>query len=341
MKRRTALKRTAAAGVPLAAAVLKSGASGSGTVRAHDCSDSTTMTPGERHVVREAGENDGCCGWTIHTDYNWCLTFIGENRGDYEFGASTIFHIYKEREDDVDPMEKQSQVKLDVEIDNYDERQTTLTEETKPTEGEEEKEDYKGKSYSTVRGAAKWDWHKWYNENEGENPDESDIREKWNSTDYGDGGEIPEWVSNTAFAAAVGASAVSGGALAVLTRGASTAVSALEFVDWIKDFEDDTGKDYKSPAEQGNDRYYYWWDYNGDMALTISCTRFTVEVGEYEYGDVHSKVLQSFEPNGYNTYDTPNCGEWNISVPTDSDENPRLCSMNTYIDNNGHSHPSN
>jgi hypothetical protein len=124
VNRRTVLKRTAATGVPLAATGIGTWVGGFETARAgeEDCPDLTYMDPGERYVMREADDPEGCCGrWTYHTDHNWGLTYIGEDGGDYEFAASAIFNQYRERGNDssVDPASEQALVKHDVEIDNF------------------------------------------------------------------------------------------------------------------------------------------------------------------------------------------------------------------------------
>ena len=344
VNRRTVLRRTAATGVPLAATGIGTWVGGSETARAgeEDCPDLTYMDPGERYVMREADDPEGCCGrWTYHTDHNWGLTYIGEDGGDYEFAASAIFNQYRERgnESNVDPQPEQTMVKHDVEIDNFNQEGTNLIEETRPTDS-----DYKhdGESYSTVTGLAGSNWRDWFESGKGESSSKSHVREKWDDTPYGDKGDVPDWVSHIMFAAAVGASVASGGALAVIIGGTAFAVNAIDFVQWISDFDED-GTVYHGPvSENGGDQYYYDWDYGSARALTVSVTRFTVDMSEDETGDVRAKVFQSFEAgsSGYSGfYGTPNCGKWEISVPSRSGNKPAICFKDTYVDEDGHSRP--
>ena len=311
---------------------------GSDVVRADDgsCSSVTFMDQGERYTMREADSYDGCCGYTYHTDHNWGVTFVGEDgNGNYTFAATSTFHTYRDDNGNAEPYGEQERVKLDVELVGHNDSQTNLIEE------EKESGTYESQSYTTLEGLAGSDWSDWVQQNKEDQPSESTVKDEWDSTEYGDEGDVPDWVNHAAFAAGVGASVVSGGSLAVIAGGTVTAVAAIDFVDWISDFDDDTGKEHKGPSELGNDEYYYWWDYNGDMTLTTHITRFTVSVGGDENGDLQANVYQSFETtSGYaDAQGTPNCGRWRLYVPNDPDSEPGICRRNTWLDADGHSHP--
>jgi hypothetical protein len=337
--RRTVLRRVGGATAGLSVGAGGALFGGSDVVGADDgsCSSVTFMDQGERYTMREADSYEGCCGYTFHTDHNWGVTFVGEDGyGNYTFAATSTFHTYQEYngESSTYPGD-QVKVKLDVELNGYNDSQTNLIEE------EKESGSYESESYTTLHGVGESDWMDWKKRNEGNQPSESKVKSEWNSKDYGDNGDVPDWVSHTAFAAAVGASVVSGGSLAVIAGGTATAVSAIDMVDWIGDFADDSGKDHKGPSELGNDEYYYWWDYGTRMCLTTNITRFTVSVGGDENGELNANVYQSFETGGgyEDAQGTPNCGKWRLSVPNDSGYKPGLCKGQTWLDGDGHSHP--
>ena len=333
--RRTVLRRVGGATAGLSVGAGGALFGGSDVVGADDgsCSSVTFMDQGERYTMREAASHDGADDYKYYADNNWGVTWVGEDgNANYTFAATSTFHTYREHWDSPDPYPEQESVKLDVEITGHNDSQTNLIEEEKSS-GK-----YEGQSYTNLEGLEDLDWARWEDQNEGDQPSESKIKDKWGSTEYGDEGDIPDWVNHAAFAAGVGASVVSGGSLAVYAGGTMTAVSAIDFVDWISDFNDDTGKEYKSPSELGNDEYYYWWDYNGEMTLTTHITRFTVSVGGDENGELNANVYQSFEARSY-PQEAPNCGRWRLSVPNDSGYKPGICYGKTWLDEDGHSHP--
>lgn len=328
----------------------------SGVVQADDGSDS--MVPGKQYKMREAGSFECGLDKTHHTDHNWGVTFIGQDgNGNYTFAATSTFHTYRDKhlvssrgdanctrdsggeshpeqiELDVEPDPVQQRVKLDVDLIGCNDEQTNLIEE------EKDSGPYDDQPYTTLEGLAGNDWSNWKAQNEGNQPSESTIEAEWESTEYGDRGNIPEWVSHAAFAAGVGASSVSGGSLAVVIKGATTAVSAIDFINWLSDFNDDTGRDY----DRGNEYYYSWWDYGGNMALTTQTTRFTVSVGGDERGlpRLVARVYQSFDATSVydDAHKTPNCGQWWLHIPPYPDSDPSISYRNTQLNADGHSHP--